>query len=56
LHDVLEGQRQALAQAGGLADLAHGGHHQRARLERVAIRRTLEECHILSIAGRDYRR
>jgi len=55
-HAVLEAQHEAVLQEAGLADLEGLGHHQRARLERVAIRRALELCHILTIEGRDYRR
>jgi hypothetical protein len=53
---LVAGQFQVVANAKGLADLPRLTHHQRARLERVAIQRALEECHILTIEGRDYRR
>ncbi len=42
-------------QARGLAEDALLGDHVRRTLERVAIRRALQLCHILKIEGRGYR-
>jgi len=46
--------RTALA-ARGLAEPTQAGQAVRRSLERVAIRRALELCHILTIRGRDFR-
>ena len=46
--------RTALA-ARGLAELNEAGQAVRRSLERVAVRRALEQCHILTIRGRDFR-
>jgi transposase InsO family protein len=48
-------QLGALCTARGLADVEAAGHAMRRSLERVAARRALELCHILTIRGRDYR-
>lgn len=45
----------ALAAGQGLADQRPLGNAMRRSLERVAARRALQECHILTIRGRDYR-
>jgi hypothetical protein len=46
--------RTALA-ARGLAEPTEASQAVRRSLERVAIRRALEQCHILTIRGRDFR-
>ena len=45
----------ALCAERGLATLDNLGDADRRSLERVAARRALEQCHILTIRGRDYR-
>jgi len=47
--------RGAVAVEEGLADSHALSDAQRRSLERVAVRRALQECHILTIRGRDYR-
>jgi len=49
-------QLQVACDERGLAGTDRLRHTERASLERVAVQRALQECHILMIRGRDYRR
>jgi hypothetical protein len=53
--DCFDRELRAQLAARGLADLSAAGHAARRSLERVAARRALEQCHILTIRGRDLR-
>lgn len=48
--------QRRVAEQQGLANQGAHRHHAAASLERVAVRRALELCHILKIEGRAYRR
>ena len=54
-HQHLTAELRSALAARGLADLSQAGQAVRRSLERVAIRRALELCHILTIRGRDFR-
>ena len=52
---AVERHRAAVRVERGLAPAPNAGHAPSRSSERVAVRRALEQCHILTIRGRDYR-
>ena len=52
---ALADHRAAVRREHGIAPGAEPADHQRRALDRVAVRRAMVECHILSVEGRRYR-